>query len=99
MKDLLKKIGITEAGYFDKDGNYIIDFETSDDFNKAFAKLNNTNLVEENEASSVININVSNILYLNDDFSLNLIADFNQDIYKLVVVELNKEHSNEQEEE
>lgn len=90
MKELLKSLGITDVGYYSKEKNYVIDFESSDDFNKTFAKLNKSDLVDENEDSSVINLDVSNINYLADGFSLNLIADFGQDIYKLVVTELDE---------
>ena len=89
MKDILKKIGINEAGYYSDDGNYIIDFENSNQFNKAFSRLEKSDLVEENEDSSVIDLNVSNVMYVGDDYSFNLIAEFEQDIYKLVVSELN----------
>lgn len=88
MKELLKSIGITEAGYFSEDGNYIIDFENSNDFNRAFNKLDKSDKLEENDDSSVANLNVSNIMYMADTYSLNLIADFEQDVYKLVVTEL-----------
>lgn len=88
MKDLLDKIGIKEAGYFSSEDNYIIDFEDADAYNKAFAKLDNSSLIEENSDSSLITSNISNILYLNRDFSLNLIANFETDEYKLVVTEL-----------
>lgn len=91
MKELLKKIGITQPGYFSSDDNYVIDIESSEQYNKIFSLLDKSDLVEENEDSSVANISVSNILYSNDDFSLNLIADFDQDIYKLVVHELKGE--------
>ena len=92
MKELLKQIGITEPGYFDEDGNYVIDFDNSNEMNKAFIKLEKSNLVEENENSSVINLQVSNILYVSDRFSLNLISDFDQDQYKLVVTEYKEEN-------
>lgn len=92
MKDILKKIGITEAGYFSEDDNYIIDFENSNQFNKAFSRLEKSDLVEENEDSSVIDLNVSNVLYVNDDYSFNLIAEFEQDVYRLVVSELKGEN-------
>lgn len=88
MKELLRKIGITEAGYFSSNNNYVIDFENSDEYNKAFSKLDRTDLVEENDDTSIINMSVSNIMYSNDDFSLNLIADFDNDTYKLVVTDL-----------
>lgn len=88
MKEILKKIGITEPGYFSDDDNYIIDFENSEQFNKAFSRLEKSDLVEENEDSSVVDLNVSNVMYISDDYSFNLIAEFEQDIYKLVVSEL-----------
>lgn len=88
MKELLRKIGITEAGYFSSNNNYVIDFDNSDEYNKAFSKLDRIDLVEENDDTSVINMSVSNIMYSNDDFSLNLIADFDNDTYKLVVTDL-----------
>ncbi len=88
MKELLSKIGITDAGFYSEDGNYVIDFESSDLFNKAFSRLDRSDLVEENEDSSVINLDVSNVLYEADGFTLNLIADLEQDTYKLVVSEI-----------
>ena len=71
MKELLRKIGITEAGYFSSNNNYVIDFDNSEEYNKAFSKLDRTDLVEENDDTSVINMSVSNIMYSNNDFSLN----------------------------
>ena len=91
MKDTLKKIGINESGYFSEDDNYIIDFENSEQFNKAFSRLEKSDLVEENEDSSVVDLNVSNVMYVSDDYSFNLIAEFEQDIYRLVVSELKGE--------
>lgn len=92
MKELLRKIGITEAGYFSSNNNYVIDFDNSEEYNKAFSKLDRTDLVEENDDTSVINMSVSNIMYSNNDFSLNLIADFDNDTYKLVVTDLKEKN-------
>lgn len=97
MRELLKKIGITSPGYHTKDNNYVIDFESSDEFNKAFSRLDKSSEVEENEDASVINLNISNVLYSNDEFTLNLIADFDQDTYKLVVSKT-EENKDEQQE-
>lgn len=85
MKELLSKIGITQPGHFSKDDNYVIDLENSEEFNKAFSKLDKSSEVEENDDASVVNLNVTNIMYVSDDYSFNLIADFEQDTYKLVV--------------
>lgn len=91
MKDLLRKLGIMEEGTRTSNHNYVIDLEDSDHFNRIFSKLDKSDLVEENEDSSVVNLEVTNILYIAEGFSLNLIADFEQDIYKLVVSDMEDE--------
>lgn len=88
MKELLNKLGITQAGYFSKNKSYIIDFEDDKEYNKAFSRIDKSNLLEEDPDTSVINTNVSNIVYTNDNFILNMIADFDSDTYKLVVKEI-----------
>ena len=88
MKELLNNIGIIDAGYFSSKDNYVIDFDSISEYNRAFSKLDKTNLVEENDDASVANVSVSNIMYSNDEFSLNLIADFDSESYKLVVTKL-----------
>lgn len=91
MKEFLKKIGITEDGQNTQDGNYVIDLDDSNHYNRVFSKLDKSDLIEENEDSSVVNVDVTNILYIGDNYALNLIADFKQDTYKLVVTELEDE--------
>ena len=93
MKDLLRKLGIMEEGTRTSNHNYVIDLEDSDHFNRIFSKLDKSDLVEENEDSSVVNLEVTNILYIADGFSLNLIADFEQDIYKLVVSDVEEDNN------
>lgn len=88
MKELLNKIGITTPGYFSSSNTYVIDFNSDEEYNRAFSKLDKTDLVKENDDSSVVNVSVSNIMYSNDDFILNLIADFDSNTYKLVVTEV-----------
>lgn len=88
MKELLNKIGITKAGHFDNSGEYIIEFENDAEYNKAFSKLDRTELVEENPDGGAIALNTSIIVYTNDDFTLQLVSDFDNDNYKLIVKEV-----------
>lgn len=85
MKELLQKLGITQPGYYSSSDTYVIDFENADQYSKAFSKLDRSDLVEEIQDSSISNVTVSNVLYVNNDYSLNLIANFEDDEYKLVV--------------
>lgn len=88
MKEFLRKLGITQSGYYSSNNNYVIDLDDSKEYDKICSTLDKSDLVEENPDSSVINTSVSNILYVGEQFSLNVIADFDNDTYKVVVTEL-----------
>ena len=88
MKEFLRKVGITQSGHHSSNNNYVIDLDDSKDYDKICSILDKSDLVEENPDSSVINTSVSNILYVGEQFSLNVIADFDNDTYKVVVTEL-----------
>lgn len=88
MKELLKKIGIDGSGYYSDSNTYVIDLEDSNVYNKAFTKLDNTSLVDEMSESSVSNAYISNVMYINDRYSINIIADFESDTYKIIVHKL-----------
>lgn len=88
MKELLKKIGIDGSGYYSDSNTYVIDLEDSNAYNKAFTKLDNTSLVDEMSESSVSNAYISNVMYINDRYSINIIADFESDTYKIIVHKL-----------
>ena len=88
MKEFLRKLGITQSGHYSSNNNYVIDLDDSKDYDKICSILDKSDLVEENPDSSVINTSVSNILYVGEQFSLNVIADFDNDTYKVVVTEL-----------
>lgn len=87
MKQLLKKIGITDSGYYNEDGNYVIDIEDSNSFNIIYGKLDNNDEIEENEDASNIDLDITNIIYFCDNFAIQLTANFEQDEYKLTIFE------------
>lgn len=88
MQDLLNKIGVTQPGYYSDKNTYIIDLENADQYSKVFSKLDRSKEVKELQSSSVSNASISNVMYVNDDYNLNLIADFDNNVYKLVIYEL-----------
>lgn len=88
MKELLNKIGITKAGHFNNSGEYVIEFENDIEYNKAFSKLDRTEFVEENPDGGAVTLNTSIVVYNNDNFTLQLVSDFDNDTYKLIVKEV-----------
>ena len=91
MEEFLSEIGIHEKGSLTSDGNYVIDFESSEDFSKAFTKLDRYEDLDETEDSSIVNSSVSNIIYTNDNYIITLSADFDNDKYSLVMQEIQGE--------
>ena len=64
--------------------DYIINLNNSDDFSTLYNIIsNNINLSMDDESITT----TSNALFtfFNDEFDLKLVADFNKDIYKLIV--------------
>lgn len=85
MRELLNRVGITQPGYFSDSNTYVVDIMSANDYSRISTKLDKSDLVEEVEDSSISNTSISNIMYESEEYSLNLIADFDSDIYKLVV--------------
>ena len=88
MKELLKKIGINNPGYYSDSSTYVVELDDSDEYSKAFTKLDKTDLVDAMSDSRVRNAYVSNVMYINDYYSINIIADFESETYKIIVHKL-----------
>lgn len=88
MRDLLSRLGIINAGSYSENDTYVVDIENSDEYNKIFSRLDRSELLEENEDASVVDYDVTNVMYVTEGYTLNLIADFKNNTYKLVVTEV-----------
>lgn len=84
MKEFLETIGITQSGNISDDGCYIIDFKNDLDWSKAYSKLDKSNYVEEEEDSTNVTLESSTVQFVNDKFTITMVADFESDIYKLI---------------
>lgn len=88
MEEFLKELGITKQGKKNENGFYVIDIDNSDEFGRIFSRLDKSDLVDEDEESSSITLDSANITYLSDDYTITLMADFENDTdYKLVMRE------------
>ncbi|MDY5928897.1 MAG: hypothetical protein SPJ27_02535 [Candidatus Onthovivens sp.] len=87
MNELLKQIGIDAEPVKAEDGNYNIDIEDSNEYGKYFSKLDKSDLVEEDQDASSVNFENSSIQFVNDEYTLTLIADFENDTYSLSIRE------------
>ena len=87
MNELLKQIGIDAEPVKGKDGGYNIDIEDSNEYGRYFSKLDKSDLVEEEQDASSVNFENSSIQFTNDNYTLTLIADFENDTYSLNIRE------------
>lgn len=86
MEELLKSIGITAKGEYTKNGVYVVDIKDYNEYGKYFSLLEKSEL-EEVQDTCQLTIHTTNITYANDQYQINLQADLDEDMYKLVVTE------------
>ena len=88
LEKFLNNIGISNVGHYTKSNAYVIDLEDSNEYGKVYSCLDKCEKLEEDEDSSTLTIHNSNIVFESEDYQFVLIADFDQDTYKLVCKEL-----------
>lgn len=86
MREFLESIGIYYEG-IDKNGKYIIDLADSNEYDKVLNILEKSDKVEEDEDVSSIGYDSATNIFESDNYTMNLLADFKNDTYKLIVKE------------
>lgn len=87
MQEFLKELGINLELYKTDDGDYSADIANSNEYGRIFSKLDKSDLIEEEQDCSTVTFDNSNIQYVNDDYTITIIADFENDVYKLHIRE------------
>lgn len=90
IEELLKELGIDKTPEKVKDNEYVIKLDDSKELGQIYTKLDNSTLLNEVDESSTITLIGVNIDFLNDDFYLSLVSDFEADDYRLVIKEIQK---------
>lgn len=87
IKEYLKSIGVAQSGSIGKDGAYVIDLLDSNEYGKMFSTLEKCDDLDIMEENQVVTEQGSSLLYESESqpYLLNLIADWEGDIYQLVV--------------
>lgn len=84
MKDFLESLGITNSGTISDDGCYIIDFKNDTEWSKAYSKLDKSDKIDEDEDSTNVTFESSTVQFINEEYTITMLADFDADTYKLV---------------
>lgn len=89
IEELLEEIGIDNIGTYGKDDSYIIDIEDDVEFGSIYSTLEDSYLLDSIPENTLLTDHNASIQYqYEDQYLLNLIADFDEDSYKLTVKEI-----------
>lgn len=89
LEDFLDFLSLGRDGEFSKEGTYVIDLESSDDFGKIYSKLDSNDDLEYLDSYSLLTVDNASLIYrYEEDFQVGLIADFNNNLYKVVIEKL-----------
>lgn len=86
MDEFLADLGI-DGNFRRSASSYVLDIEDSNEYGKIYSILDNSDLVEEDGESSQITVDYQSVQFYNDDYLLQLIADFESDEYRLTIKE------------
>lgn len=87
MEEVLLDLGITDEGQYNEDNEYEIYLTSDDDFARIYSKLDKSNLDEDDSSASLTEDNAS-FRYYSDNYEITLVANFLENIYKLIVREV-----------
>lgn len=85
MEEFLKQLRIDKKAEKTDDGKLLIELEDSDEYGRIYSKLDKSDLVYEDQDSSQVTFDTSSIQFESDNYLITLLADFEQDTYKLTI--------------
>lgn len=84
MEEFAKSLGIDKPGTMSGD-KYIIDLDDSNEYSKFYSLLDKSSLVDLDTSSTLVNENVSELLYMSDDYDIKLVGNFGRDLYRIII--------------
>lgn len=86
MEDFLNSLGI--SGSLQKSrSSYVLDINDSNEYGRIYSLLDKSDLVEEDSESSQVTLDYSSIQFFNKQYTIQLIANFKDDEYRLTIKE------------
>lgn len=89
-REYLDNIGISQYGEETQDNSYVVSIENSNEYGKVFSTLENSDDLDIMKENQVVTEQGSSLMYesLSENFILNLLADFDNNVYQLVITEV-----------
>ena len=86
MEQFVKQLGIPRKGYYD-DKKYVIELLDSNDFSRIYSLLEESEIITLDENILMTEF-LTNMIYVGEKFRLQLIGNYEKDIYKIIVEDL-----------
>lgn len=90
VDELLSKLNINKEYEKIDNRTYSITIDNSNEFGKIFTKLDNSNIIESLEDSQLVTNEGTSLIYENEEYLLTLQANFENDIYNLIITDKEK---------
>lgn len=85
LEEILQEIGIKKKAEPMEDDCLVVSLKNSDEYGRVYSILENSDMVEIDDDSSMLTYKSSSIQYNGDGFLVTLISDFDADTYKLTI--------------
>lgn len=86
MDKFLKELGIEYPGKMAGE-KYIVELPDSEEYSKVYTLLDNAEGLDMDEDLTLLNENVSEFVFMSDDYDIKLIGNFEEGIYRIIVTE------------
>ena len=91
IDDLLRDLNIDADYTENENGSFTIDLVDSNEYSRYYSKIDKSEDFEEDEEASQVTAETSSIQFINDDYILTLIANWDEpEEYKLVIRKIDK---------
>lgn len=84
MDEFIKSVGISDTGVYEDD-KYVIELADSDAYSKAYTILSKSDKLDLDGDSTLVSQKMSELIFLSDEYDVRLIANYTDDIYRIIV--------------
>ena len=77
-------MNIYQEGEYTGNHTFLIELEDDNEYAKVYSLLDKSNELEEDEDISQLTDDISSVQYINDKYTITLVADYDSDKYALI---------------
>jgi hypothetical protein len=85
-KEFIEGLGFTTEGHYENgEDKYVVVLGDSEEYAKAYTTLSNS--LSLDETLTLVTSRVSELLFFDENYDVKLVANFDKDIYKVIVLD------------